>query len=193
MEGTRKPRSGGSIDDDDESSAIVKAAAWAWYQHGSGSEERPMRQQADDHKPTRFKLEAIERSQSHSTNPMLLSPSHSTDISLLDSYEIERISRQLDCYIDYYNTQYYGGRLFGGDHLGRRRIIVSSPPESEASGMKSKKKSMKAKRFWLRHGVVCGSRDDVVERRGLGGGGRPPEKHVAVVKVANCRPRTSHA
>uniref|UniRef100_A0A5B7BEM9 Uncharacterized protein n=1 Tax=Davidia involucrata TaxID=16924 RepID=A0A5B7BEM9_DAVIN len=193
----RKPK--GSIGE----SAIVKAAAWAWYQHGSGSEGRPILEHdvtrtRRAHEPSRYKLEAIKTAQeamegSYSSTSPILGPSHS-DISLLDAYEIERISRQLDYYIESSDAEYYG-RLFDGDHRGTHRRIVSMLPESEASGgMKNKKMSKKVpKGFWHRRGVVvCGSRNDVVETRGLEGG-RPPEKRAAVVKVANCRPRATHA
>ncbi|GAY43702.1 hypothetical protein CUMW_076500 [Citrus unshiu] len=55
----KKPRS--STDE----LAVVKAAAWAWYQRGSGSEGKPMgdfdvaRTRRVVYKPSRYKLEAM--------------------------------------------------------------------------------------------------------------------------------------
>ncbi|CAK9156043.1 unnamed protein product [Ilex paraguariensis] len=180
----RKTR--GSIDE----LAIVKAAAWAWYQRGSGSEARSMREYdltrpSRAPKPSRYKLEAMAMEGSTSTSP---SPCHSTgDTSLFDMYEKERISKQLDDYIKASHIQYYGGFHGGGD-----RSIVSV----SESGVKRKEKKKKKKRkgFWLMQAVTCGSRDDVVDSIGFGGGGlRSPEKQVPVVRVANYRPRTTHA
>ncbi|KAM7523862.1 hypothetical protein LguiA_013764 [Lonicera macranthoides] len=102
-------------------------------------------------------------------------PSHSElpTNSLLDKYEVERISRELEFYI----------KTAGGGH----RI----GPESEKIGGKGKRESKKTKGSWLRgDGVVCGSIDDVVvvER----GGRWRPENHVPVVEVGSCWPRRNH-
>ncbi|KAK3030606.1 hypothetical protein RJ639_039692 [Escallonia herrerae] len=171
----KKPR--GSVDD----LAIVKAAAWAWYQRGSGSEGRPTREfdltrPCQSPKPSRYRLEAmreayeaLERSKLPSTLP---SPSH-TDNSLLDTYEIDRISRDLDQYIESSHAKYYG-RFLGVDR-GSRMIV--SLMESDANGVKKKKKKG-TRGSWLRQAALsCGSKDDVVvASRGLAGG-RRPEKY----------------
>ncbi|KAA8547689.1 hypothetical protein F0562_004118 [Nyssa sinensis] len=130
--------------------AIVKAAAWSWYQRGSGSEGRLMREYdvtrtCRAHAPSRYKLEAMRKAQD---SPISGGSSSVTDTSLLDT-------------------------LFNGDGGGHRRIV--SLPESEAiSGVIKNKKMMrkKVKGFWVWPGGVCGSRDDVVERGGFGVGSR---------------------
>ena len=153
--------------------AIVKSAAWAWYQRGTGSEPRPVpdsipRRNLGPPKPTRYKLEAMNKKQYP-----ILSNSELPTNSLLDKYEIERISRELEFYIK-----------SGG---GGRRIGL----ESEKSGGKGKRESKKTKGSWLRgDGVVCGSIDDVVVVES--GGWRRPENHVPVVEVGRCRPRRNH-
>ncbi|XP_059623218.1 uncharacterized protein LOC132266383 [Cornus florida] len=178
--------------------ATVKAAAWAWYQRGSGSELRPMREfdLTKIHRapqPTRYKLEAMKTNEeelvtegSRSMGPKL-SPSQ-TDNSLLDTYEIQRISKQLDFYIE-------SSRFVGRDKGDHRRIgSLLSSSESDTNGVRSKNKSKKGKGFWQRNTVMCGgSKDDVVEMRGFSGGRRRPEKGVAVVGMANCRTRATHA
>ncbi|KAM7529402.1 hypothetical protein LguiB_032812 [Lonicera macranthoides] len=153
--------------------AMAKSAAWAWYQHGTRSEPRPVpdsipRRNLGAPKPTRYKLEVMNKKQSPT-------PSHSElpTNSLLDKYEVERISRELEFYI----------KTAGGGH----RI----GPESEKIGGKGKRESKKTKGSWLRgDGVVCGSIDDVVvvER----GGRWRPENHVPVVEVGSCWPRRNH-
>ncbi|KAL7254791.1 hypothetical protein ACSBR1_009022 [Camellia fascicularis] len=155
--------------------AMAKAAAWAWYQRGSGSEGKPMSEYhfTRTHrppKPPRYNLEAMKTPQPQAIeeslqklSPLLLSP-HRTHIDdnsdLLDRYEIERISKHLDYYIEISNVKHNTGFRGGG-----RRVALL--PESEtSSGMNknNKEKSKKAKGFWLRHRMVtCGSRDDVVE------------------------------
>ncbi|KAM7519837.1 hypothetical protein LguiB_018799 [Lonicera macranthoides] len=147
--------------------AIVKAAAWAWYQRGSGSDGRPMTEHdfTRSHRayvPSRYKLEAMKRTcqesttkGSHSSPSLLSSPSY-TDNSLFDHYEIERISRELDYYME-----------SSGSQRSHRR--EAAWPEREKSGKKKSKSgnSKKKSGFWsMRGGVVCGSKDDVVASYG---------------------------
>nr|GMC57321.1 Pentatricopeptide repeat-containing protein [Ipomoea batatas] len=169
MADTRKAsRRRASADD----AAMVKAAAWAWYQHGSGS-ERPLgellrlERTEKVQKPSRYKLEAIREveegkrkpthhQRSSSTIPMSSSPSIS---SLLDKYEIQRISLQLDRYIENGHDDYCYGVL--GNTNDRRR--VASLSESGTTETK-KPPAASLKGFWLRHAAVCGSSSaDVVE------------------------------
>ncbi|KAG8383663.1 hypothetical protein BUALT_Bualt04G0037300 [Buddleja alternifolia] len=162
----RKPR--GSIVDE---LALAKSAAWAWYNHGSGSDGKPIREfdvsrTKIDPKPSRYKLEAM--------NKLSKSPSN----SLLDNYEIDRISSQLECYIESSRHAKY----HGGDRGGWRAEHVGE--------MNCKKKSKRG--FWLRHGVLCGaSRNEVVEsRRNFEYSWRRPEKgRVVVAEIVGCRPR----
>ncbi|KAG5529703.1 hypothetical protein RHGRI_030172 [Rhododendron griersonianum] len=164
--------------------AVTRAAAWAWYQRGSGSEPKPVSEfglTRTHHRvpnPTRYKLEA-ERSRSSTSD-------HGSH--LLDSYEIDSISRHLERYIE---------RVNNGDLGSHRRVVFS--PGSDVSGVikkeaeEEKKKSSKG--FWLtRHGVACGgSRDDVVEfgRREVRER-RPPEKGGGGAAAVISRPRATH-
>ncbi|XP_047164680.1 uncharacterized protein LOC124834110 [Vigna umbellata] len=73
--------------------AIVKAAAWAWYLHGSGSKakaknEFDVKRSQTVARPSRYKLEAMGMAKE--------TPSMHTIKPLLDSYEVQRISKQLD-------------------------------------------------------------------------------------------------
>lgn len=100
-----------------EESSFVKAAAWAWYQHGSSHENQQMMQDYTDvslrktkkeARPSRYKLEAMkqqvqEKSDqvSHLSCLVHVHQDHDDDPkSLLDSYEIDRISKDLGCYIE---------------------------------------------------------------------------------------------
>lgn len=158
----------GSIDE----FAIIKAAAWAWFQRGSGSEGKPIREFDFTNlhtppKPSRYKLEAMEISSCE--NESLLASDNSGDSSsLLDTYEIERISRELDFYIESSSGRH--GGVVSGDRRLHRRVVALS--ESDASGMIGKGKGRKLmKGFWFSHAAVCGSRDDVVVDN-IGGFGR---------------------
>lgn len=162
--------------------AVVKAAAWAWYQHGSGSEGKPIREfditrSWSAPRPSRYKIEAMrkiaeemEKSQSSSK----LSPTLS-DNSLLDTYEIKRISSQLEYLIQSRNTRYYK------ESPTKVSVLESDRPNGKMN--KNKKKVKKG--FWLSHAVICGSREDVVARAYTDS--RLPKKHAPV------RPQATHA
>ncbi|XWS75376.1 hypothetical protein CRYUN_Cryun01aG0081500 [Craigia yunnanensis] len=136
--------------------ALVKAAAWAWYQHGSGSEGKPMREfditrTERASKPSRYKLEAIRNNTMEGSQTP--SPIH-TDNSLLDSYEIEIISKRLDDLIEFGGIKFYDELLsIDGDY--QKNLVLDSG---------RKKKSSKLKRFLLRRAVVCGKNQDVDDR-----------------------------
>ncbi|XAR73562.1 hypothetical protein NMG60_11007569 [Bertholletia excelsa] len=182
-----------------DESEIAKAAAWAWWRRelacdgklGTEFDLTRVRQiPKPKPKPSWYKLEAVngtakeETEQSRWRTPSaLFSPSHVDGSDLLDSYEIQRIARQLDYYILASNLEYRG------ECLGSHRRIVPSP-ESEAKG---KKKSKGAKGFWVRHGLTCGSSNDVVEAATGFGERRPPEEKVVAGSAASCRPRAAHA
>ncbi|KAI8536511.1 hypothetical protein RHMOL_Rhmol10G0262900 [Rhododendron molle] len=187
--------------------AVTRAAAWAWYQRGSGSEPKPTsefgitRTRHRVPNPTRYKLEA-ERSRSSTSD-------HGSH--LLDRYEIDSISRHLERYIE---------RVNNGDLGSHRRAVFS--PGSDVSGVikkeakkvearenwpehksyqktKEEEKKKSSKGFWLtRHGVACGgSRDDVVEfGRRVVRERRAPEKGgggaIGVAAAVISRPRTAH-
>lgn len=183
--------------------AVTRAAAWAWYQRGSGSEPKPASEfglTRTHHRvpnPTRYKLEA-ERSRSSTSD-------HGSH--LLDSYEIDSISRHLERYIE---------RVNNGDLGSHRRAVFL--PGSDVSGVikkegkkvearenwpghksyqkpKEEEKKKSSKGFWLtRHGVACrGSRDDVVEfSRRVVRERRPPEKGGGGAAAVISRPRATH-
>ncbi|KAL6959612.1 hypothetical protein U1Q18_039766 [Sarracenia purpurea var. burkii] len=202
METRRKPR--GIADE----LSITKAAAWAWYQRGSGSdvgnpapEYDPARTRRSAPQSSRYKVEAIRTSQpamegSNSPRP-LLNPFHNEDnIShLLDRYEIERIRRQLDSFREASNGESGIVSGFVGGHRIRRGVV--SLPETDMGEMKKKKKKNRERMMWfswLRHGRTCGgSTDDVVEQLTRGfRNRRPPEEHGTAVDIAN-RPLRNHS
>ncbi|KAL2531260.1 hypothetical protein Adt_04611 [Abeliophyllum distichum] len=148
--------------------ALVKAAAWAWYQHGSGSDGKPMSEFdltrcKNVPKPSRYKLQAMKQVQETTdSSAEILSVSNN---SLLDKYEIERISRQLDLYIESSHIQHYSGFTVGDSAEKGTAATVGGGLSGGETGMKSKQKKMKeiSKGFWFRHSKMCGSRHDVVE------------------------------
>lgn len=166
----RKPRGSEAIVDE---LALAKSAAWAWYEHGSGSDGRSIREvdvwrTKMEPKPSRYKLEALRNVQEDQDSN-----------SLLDNYEIERISRQLDHYIESNHAKYHGGDSGG---------VAAAAAEIKRK-VAQKKKIPKG--FWLRRVPACGSsRNDVVENQSFEYSRRRPEKgRVAVVEVVSCRPR----
>ncbi|KAM0957564.1 hypothetical protein ACFX2F_025894 [Malus domestica] len=97
----RKPR--GSFNDIDES-AVVKAAVWAWFEHVSVSDGESIMPEFDlrrachaAYKPSRYKLEAMENIANISSKESVTA----SNKSLLDTYEIESISRKLDQLIEF--------------------------------------------------------------------------------------------
>ncbi|KAF9683866.1 hypothetical protein SADUNF_Sadunf04G0058500 [Salix dunnii] len=173
----KKPKGGGSTDD----LALVKAAAWAWYHHGSGSEGKPIYEfdvtrtrQAPG--PSRYRVEAVRIMEEEAMGSRSETPSPvRTDNSLLDEYEVERISKQLEYVLESSSNRFYGFKI---DHLDHAQTSMSSLDSDLTLGMKQKKKKDKKKKtilqgFWLRHSVVCGTREDVdtgaLERCGSGG------------------------
>lgn len=127
--------------------ALTKAAAWAWYQHGSGNghnssfrEPELIRPTRSPTHPTRYKLEALLAAESESdsdSDPKISSPGSAN--SLFDHYEIERISRHFE-------------RLISASANGRDRA-----------------KGKQVNGFWMRRGVaICVARVDVVEAHVFG-------------------------
>ncbi|KAL0430452.1 UNVERIFIED_CONTAM: hypothetical protein Sradi_0671200 [Sesamum radiatum] len=176
----------------EDESNLVKSAAWAWYQHGydhpngrSSVREYEVVRHKFEHKPSRYKLEASRNVQESvlKSRSTLSSPRCTIDRasnSLLDNYEIERISEQLDYYIVSSHAKYSGGS-------------PGSTAEETASEVKSKgvQKKKVGKGFWLRsHAPLCGSsRDDVVEGKSLEylQRSRPGKAGVTVVEFVGCR------
>ncbi|OAY57192.1 uncharacterized protein LOC110608630 [Manihot esculenta] len=190
--GKKKPKSGSGSDD----LSTVKAAAWAWYQRGSGSdEEKPIceflvTRTRLAHRPSRYKLEAMrvegqcsmqKSSQSDKTVRI-----RTDSNSLLDAYEIQSISKRLDYLIESSNIFFNRDDAFGDDHHNNSTSSIKS---------KKKKKKKLLKGLWWRHAVVCGTREDVDTSAFVLS--RPPSAiaatRVPVVKMATCRPGAAHA
>lgn len=168
-------RRGRSFSDD---SALTKSAAWAWLERRSGTESRSkpefdFSRKKSDGAPSRYKAEAMKKKVEESSN---------SNLSLLDRYDIERISRQLDFYIESSRSSRRGS---GGD--GGRRAETKSKNGGKEAG----------KGLWLgSHApIACGSsRGEVVEiksiepmrrRRSSSENGRA----AAAMEVVGCRPR----
>ncbi|XP_019702394.1 uncharacterized protein [Elaeis guineensis] len=160
MDWRKRMTSAASAEEDEM--ALVKAAAWAWYQRGSGNEGRPGREfditcggAARIPRPSRYQLEALAKV---SGSPK---PGPATSNSLLDLYEIERITRELDRLI--------AASSAADNHRARRKEVE-----------KRKVVARRTSGFWMRHAVaICGTSGDVVEARVLGG--RRPSKAATVV------------
>ncbi|XP_018684493.1 uncharacterized protein LOC108953393 [Musa acuminata AAA Group] len=132
----------------DDEMALVRAAAWAWYQQGSGKVVR----ESDDGRrvgvdaarnmprPSRYKLEALAASK--------VCPA----IALLDVYDVEWITRELDRV-----TMASRSSTGGGDRHRR-----SAKDAAALEGMR------RARGSWARHAVdICWSKGDVVEEAAL--------------------------
>ncbi|OMO99238.1 hypothetical protein COLO4_13422 [Corchorus olitorius] len=168
--------------------AVVKAAAWAWYQHGSG---KPMREfdvttrleysdsasasTSTSTRPSRYKLEAMRNS--------IMSPtinSNESDSLLLDPYEIQSISKRL---FEFSGIKVYDESMQMQDQQEQDHIIGTDHDEYDyqkknqnnmssamggGSGSRKKKKKSKyrqfLKAFLPRHAVVCGRSQDVDDR-----------------------------
>lgn len=168
-----KRKARGSSDE----SAAVKAAAWAWYQHGSGSNGNPTREYdvtiRTPHTagPSRYKLEAalkISKERGLREHNHCQESKTVDSLSLLDAYEIRTISRHLDSLIGCSSADLK-------DNNNIREKEVFSDDDSSTSGssttsssigmMRKKKMNMKKlmRGFWLRHAAaVCSTREDDV-------------------------------
>ncbi|KAK6280249.1 hypothetical protein POUND7_020516 [Theobroma cacao] len=157
--------------------AQVKAAAWAWYQHGSGSEGKPIREfditrteRASSSRPSRYKLEAMRNNTGKGNHSMEMegspsqtprsSPNIQTQNSPLDSYETKSISKRLNHLIEFGGIKFYK-ELLGIDGDYQKNLCT----DGARSGSDRKKTSNKyLKGFLLRRKVVCGRRQDVDDR-----------------------------
>ncbi|KAJ0981265.1 hypothetical protein J5N97_009520 [Dioscorea zingiberensis] len=145
----RKKQRRTSTSSGDDELAVVKAAAWAWYQRGSGNQGKPFRESEAAAfparfacRPSRFKLE-MESELLQRSDP---EPGGS-EKSLLDVYEVERITRQIE------------------------RFVIATADERDRIKKRDKgtirtTKGMvkRVNGFWLRHAIgICGTREAVVE------------------------------
>ncbi|CAN1122973.1 hypothetical protein LINPERPRIM_LOCUS2982 [Linum perenne] len=144
--------------DDDHNSnlALVKAAAWAWYQHGSGSSEgKPpvaefeVARVKPAARPSRYMLEAM-----RSTG--LTPPLNRRRDSLLDAYEIQRISKQLGSFME------ESSRSRGGVDRNGYSAALLHPQETaskEKNGSSSRALITRLRQY---HGpITCGALKDV--------------------------------
>lgn len=154
--------------------AIVKAAAWAWYQHGSGSEgkakcEFDIARSQRVARPSRYKLEAMRMAKE--------SPAIHTNKPLLDTYEVQSLSRQLDrLIIESSHNKLGTGNNYANNNAGK---------DNGNRRMKNKKKIHKG--FWPRHSVEFKGGDGAVSGTTLS------PKCVPVVNLAKCLPKANHA
>ncbi|KAF7851768.1 hypothetical protein BT93_L2633 [Corymbia citriodora subsp. variegata] len=159
----RKSTSRGGIDE----LALAKAAAWAWYERGSGGREADSRVRRDQDLP-RPKAVAKEK-----------------ENSLMDPYEVHVISRQLDRFME--SSRIYGSNYPSSakvePHQNHWQYNTSSPESDRSSGSKTQKKKKKKRLgFWQKHGVMCGTREDVVEASVFREARSRHNKHVPVVR-----------
>ncbi|KAJ4706663.1 Tetratricopeptide repeat-like superfamily protein [Melia azedarach] len=183
----KKPR-----DSTTDELSLVKAAAWAWYQRGSGSDGKPIgefditRTHRVLDRPSRYKLEAMKIAAAAAAQEPQVSttpdPSNTTDTeySLLDNFEVQSISKRLDQFIGSSSNKLLSAAA-AVDDLTRNTNVSRNVRVKKSKG------------FWLKHAVICGTRQDVVVDDRPLGVNRRPEKRAAVVKLATCRPRVTHA
>ncbi|CAL0315705.1 unnamed protein product [Lupinus luteus] len=143
MKDRKKPKHG-----TDELS-VVKAAAWAWYQRGSGSESKAVSvfDASRNHRaprPSRYKLEALLKMEREAEE----ASSIHTNQTLLDAYEIESISRHLDNFIELESKQ--------------SKVENGSNTDNGSLGNGGGKMKMKKIRR-PRHGGICGTLKDVFD------------------------------
>ncbi|KAK7300673.1 hypothetical protein RJT34_11521 [Clitoria ternatea] len=170
----------------EDNNTFVKAAAWAWFQHNSGSKGETTTEFAATithraPKPSRYKIEAMrsvgkeEQKTSEGSKPII----HTKKLSLLDAYEVESISRHLNGLVESSkNHKNVVNNVGGGGANNSRNASVDIGVH--------KKKNRKGL-IWLRHGAVCGREEDVVDPSALRNGSRKPTKQVHVNQV-KCLP-----
>lgn len=149
----------------------MKAAAWAWHQHNSGSKGKTITEfhatvTRHEPRPSRYKLEAMRTATEAREGSSNI---HARKPSLLDEYEVQSISRRLDGLVEDSKDKPFNG----ADEISTNRRT------------KKKKKKKVGKGFWLRHGAVCGGEKDVVDPRAVGvsHGGLPSKQVPAVNQV----------
>ncbi|KAK1439310.1 hypothetical protein QVD17_05126 [Tagetes erecta] len=144
--------------------ALEKVTAWTCYRCGSGFENLIVTE-GGDHIVTRpwYKRETMEKAQenilasTHYPSTLTLRTNY-VGSSLLDVYEIERISKELDRYIESSRDKYYHRKSVDAvcDPSGRRS--VSSRMERDYSGIRVSKTSREVKWFGFRViSKLCGS------------------------------------
>ncbi|XP_045831241.1 uncharacterized protein LOC123922585 [Trifolium pratense] len=163
-----KPANNNSIKDDhinEDHLDIVKAAAWAWHQHGSGSchegegsNEFYFRRSTTHRapRPSRYKLEleAMTSTEKEATQSSTILHKEKSR-SLLDAYEVQSISKQLNHLLESNNTRNRDKLVNSANN------IASTSADDGVKEIKKKKKVRKG--FFLKHSVICGREGDVVD------------------------------
>ncbi|XP_062104888.1 uncharacterized protein LOC133816368 [Humulus lupulus] len=184
-----------------DESAVVKAAAWAWYQHGSGSDGNPTREYdvkvRSRHvpRPSRYRQESAMIKAKLGVNVHLDHHDSSKptvgSLSLLDAYEIRSISQQLDSLIQCSRADH---RECNNDEeaFSDNYITISSSSGRSSREVIRKTKFTNLKKlmrgFWLRNAVaVCSTREDQVVdmRRRSGFQQRPPRPVSRLIPATN--------
>ncbi|XP_014504289.1 uncharacterized protein LOC106764529 [Vigna radiata var. radiata] len=156
MERRKPPKNSTNTNTNTNDLSFVKAAAWAWYQHNSGSKGKTITEfhatvTRHEPRPSRYRLEAMRTAmEAREGFPNL----HAKKLSLLDEYEVQSISRQLNSLVEDSNQKPFIG--------------ADNNSTNGRTQTKKKKKKKVRKGFWLRHGVVCGGEKDVVDPIAVG-------------------------
>ncbi|CAN6478203.1 unnamed protein product [Victoria cruziana] len=150
--------------------AMVKAAAWAWYLHGSGKEGTAAREfdpwrTKQPPRPSRYKLEATKDRPTDrsnlptSTSPRLQGPPAPN--SLLDPYEIQSISKRLAYALE---DSFDGNYIFIDGFGGRKMLTARDEQQRKAVERRRMKGWLGWGGAWIRHAAaVCGPGESVVE------------------------------
>ena len=170
MERRKPPKNSTNTNTNTNDLSFVKAAAWAWYQHNSGSKGKTITEfhatvTHHEPRPSRYRLEAMRTAmEAREGSPNL----HAKKLSLLDEYEVQSISRQLNSLVE-----------------DSHHKPFNDADNNSTNGRTQKKKNEKKKvrkGFWLRHGAVCGGEKDVVDPSAVGVSRRGlPTKQVPAV------------
>nr|XP_004490846.1 uncharacterized protein LOC101510325 [Cicer arietinum] len=153
---SKKPNIKDSINNEELS--LVKAAAWAWYQHGSGSCHDHQEASSEFHvtrihrtpRPSRYKLE-LEAIQSMEKEVI------KEEYSLLDAYEVQSISSHLNRLLESNNNNNHNYKKIVNSMSNNIAI------KSVDDGIQRTKKKKIRKGFFLKHGAMCGREGDVVD------------------------------
>lgn len=146
----------------DDGMDAVKEAARASYSHGSGLEQKPVCEYCEmasspspSPKPSCYKLEAMKVAKSEPDTRE--APRHNRGIrkenSLLDSYEVEAIRRQLDQFIEYCRRE----------KDGHSRAKAHHHQHQKNKSNEGRKLGRKVKVLWQRHALTCGAPEDVID------------------------------
>ncbi|KAL3719549.1 hypothetical protein ACJRO7_004507 [Eucalyptus globulus] len=105
-------------------------------------------------KPSRYKLEATKmaKSEPDATEAQRHDRGIRKENSLLDSYEIETICRQLDQFIEYCRHEKDGNSRARAHHHHQKN-----------KSKEGSKLGRKVKVLWQRHALMCGAPEDVIK------------------------------